>query len=371
MENISEQSIEIPCFKVIQPLGEFYIGVMNHDDLVTISYVDIRRLETGTEEREVEIYTGIQRPLSENRVKEISKYVKLVDATFPTSVILHINQEDAKYDEEKKSLIIPFRDNVAKVLDGQHRIAGLENYDSIGSSFQINVTIFIGMEIEDQAIVFATINKTQTKVNKSLVADLFAFAKKRSPQKTAHIIVRALNQEENSPFFNKVKILGTATDSEKETITQATFSESIIKLISHDPMSDRDFYRRGKSPNLALETELMIRPFRNLFINEEDLKIAKIIWNYFDAVKNRWPNAWTKVEMEMILNRSTGFIALMRFLKDVYIKLRSKAEIPSKEDFLGILMKIDIKDSDFNRINYIPGSGGQSKLYNDFISKMK
>lgn len=60
---------------------------MNHEDLITISYVDIRRLETGSEMREVEIYTGIQRELSKSRVKEIAKYVNMVDATFPTGVI--------------------------------------------------------------------------------------------------------------------------------------------------------------------------------------------------------------------------------------------------------------------------------------------
>lgn len=371
MKIATDQSIEVPCLRVIQPLGEFYIGVMNCEDLVKISYVDIRRLVTGTEEREVEIYTGIQRPLSDGRVKEISKYVNLVDATFPTSVILHIDQENARYDESTGKLIIPFRDDVAKVLDGQHRIAGLENYNHNGNSFQVNVTIFVGMEIEDQAIVFATINKTQTKVNKSLVADLFSFAKNRSPQKTAHVIVRALNQEEGSPFYGKIKILGTAVDKYKETITQATFSESIVKMISGDPMTDRDLYRRGKKPQVGNQNELLIRPFRELFINEEDLKIAKIIWNYFEAVGKKWPEAWNQVKPEMILNKSTGFIALMKLLKEIYNSLKSFNEIPESVEFYNILDKVHISDNDFNRKNYIPGTGGQSKLYNDLLQSIQ
>ena len=192
---MAEQRISFKSIKVKQPIGEFYIGVMNHDDLVHISYADIRRLESNSEQREVEVYTGIQRELSQNRVKEISKYVNLVDATFPTGVILHVKAEDVEFDENSGELSLPFRENVAKVLDGQHRIAGLENFNRAGSEFQANVTIFVEMELKDQAIVFATINKTQTKVNKSLVADLFAFAKHRSPQKTCHNIVRALNQK--------------------------------------------------------------------------------------------------------------------------------------------------------------------------------
>lgn len=358
-----DQKIELKCLEVKQPIGKFYIGVMKHEDLVKISYADIRRLEVGDEKREVEVYSGIQRELSKNRVKELGKYVNLVDATFPSSVILHIKEEDVEYDTENMIMYLPFRDNVAKVLDGQHRIAGLENFDGKPNDFDVNVTIFIEMELEDQAIVFATINKTQTKVNKSLVADLFAFAKFRSPQKTAHNIVRALNQKDGSPFKDKIKILGTADDKEKETITQATFSEKLVDYISKDPMDDRNTYKKGSIPDKFIGAELEKRPLRNLFIEERDADIAKIIWEFFDAVQERWPDAWWKVEREMVLNKSTGFLALMRFFRDAYVASGKIGTIVDKDYYKVLLDKSSLKDSDFNRDNFLPGSGGQSKLY--------
>ena len=363
MINAEDQKIEVQCLEVTQPIGTFYIGVMKHEDLVKISYADIRRLEVGDEKREVEVYSGIQRELSKNRVKELGKYVNLVDATFPSSVILHIKEEDVEYDSDSKLMKLPFRDNVAKVLDGQHRIAGLEDFEGKSDNFDVNVTIFIEMELEDQAIVFATINKTQTKVNKSLVADLFAFAKNRSPQKTAHNIVRALNQKEGSPFKDKIKILGTADDKEKETITQSTFSEKIIDLISKDPMDDRNTYKKGKTPDKFSGKELERRPLRNIFIDEKDADIAKILWNFFDAVQDKWPNSWWKVEREKVLNKSTGFIALMRFFKDVYSNSGRIGEVIEKEYYLELLGKSSLTDDDFTRDNFIPGSGGQSQLY--------
>lgn len=363
MINVEDQKIEVQCLEVTQPIGTFYIGVMKHEDLVKISYADIRRLEVGDEKREVEVYSGIQRELSKNRVKELGKYVNLVDATFPSSVILHIKEEDVEYDSDSKLMKLPFRDNVAKVLDGQHRIAGLEDFEGKSDNFDVNVTIFIEMELEDQAIVFATINKTQTKVNKSLVADLFAFAKNRSPQKTAHNIVRALNQKEGSPFKDKIKILGTADDKEKETITQSTFSEKIIDLISKDPMDDRNTYKKGKTPDKFSGKELERRPLRNIFIDEKDADIAKILWNFFDAVQDKWPNSWWKVEREKVLNKSTGFIALMRFFKDVYSNSGRIGEVIEKEYYLELLGKSSLTDDDFTRDNFIPGSGGQSQLY--------
>ncbi len=364
-----DQKIKLKCLEVTQPIGTFYIGVIKHEELVKISYADIRRLEVGDEKREVEVYSGIIRELSKNRVKELSKYVNLVDAAFPSSVILHIKEEYVEYDTDNKIMYLPFKDNVAKVLDGQHRIAGLENFEGKANDFDVSVTIFIEMELEDQAIIFATINKTQTKVNKSLVADLFAFAKFRSPQKTVHNIVRALNQKDGSPFKDKIKILGTADDKEKETITQATFSEKLVDYLSKDPMDDRNTYKKGSKPNKVSGSELEKRPLRNLFIEEQDVQIAKIIWEFFDAVQERWPNAWWKVEREMILNKSTGFLALMRFFRDVYAKSGKIGTIVNKEYYKGLLDKSTLKDEDFNRDNFLPGSGGQSKLYKLLIDE--
>ena len=87
--------VEVKCLEVIQPIGRMYVGIMNHLDLEHISYVDIRRLESKNEQREVEIYSGIQRVLSDKRVTDIGQYVNMVDATFPTSIILHIDPDNA------------------------------------------------------------------------------------------------------------------------------------------------------------------------------------------------------------------------------------------------------------------------------------
>ncbi len=358
-------TIIFKCLKCKQPIGEFYIGIMDHDDLIKITYADVRRLEQNTEKREVEIYTGIQRELSNSRVREIGKYVNMVDATFPTGVILHLHARDIiSYDASTGEMKLPFRDNIAKVLDGQHRIAGLECFTGADDAFQISVTIFVEMELEDQAVVFATINKTQTKVNKSLVQDLFEFATHRSPHKTAHNVVRALNQKDGSPFKDKIKILGTADDKEKETITQSTFAEKLMNLYSKDLMSDRDIYKRGRRPDVFKDKELQKRPLRNLFISEEDALIAKIIWEYFDAIKERWPEAWdASARTERLLNKSTGFVALMDLFKDVYVQIGKIGQLVTKSEYTEYFNKSSLKDEDFTKTTFIPGSGGQSKLY--------
>lgn len=366
---MNEKKIKIKCLELIQPIGKFYVGVIDHKDLFHISYSDIRRLETGTDKREIETYIGIQRPLQDKRVKEISEYVNLVDATFPTGIILALSDKDVFFNEETNEMEIEYRQDVAKVLDGQHRIAGLEKYQSNISKFELNITIFVDMELEDQAIVFSTINKTQTKVNKSLVADLFEFASKRSPQKTTHNIARALNEKTGSPFEGKIKILGVANDKNKETITQATFVESLLKYISTNEVIDRDIYKRGKKLEKISGKDLNKQFFRNNFIEEEDDKIAQVIWNYFLAVSKRWPTAWNEIKVDMILNKSTGFVALMKFLKNVYLSFGNVGDVPSVKDFSGIFDKIDMADSDFNKQKYLPGGSGQNDLYKDLLNK--
>jgi DGQHR domain-containing protein len=357
------ENIRFRCLEILQPIGVFYVGVMNWDDLVAISRTDVRRLVS--KEREIENYMGRQRPLSLTRAKEIGQYTNLSDACFPTGILLAIPEKYATFDSSSQMMTITNEGDVAKVLDGQHRIAGLEYCNKKGEEFQINVSIFIEMELEDQAIVFATINSTHEKVSKSLAADLHEFSKRRSPQKTAHNVVKALNEKNGSPFKDKIKILGVADDKEKETITQATFVESILQYLTKNKAIDRDIYRQGKQPPKFKDEELKKYFFRNLFIDEKDSEIAKIIWNYFKAVQTKWPDAWDKVQPDIILNRSTGLVAFMRFLKDCYLKIVGPeiGNIPSTPQFLQIFDKISLKDADFNKHNFKPGGTGRSQLY--------
>ncbi|MBA2614031.1 MAG: DGQHR domain-containing protein [Bacteroidetes bacterium] len=377
MEIITEQYIEFECLEVKQPIGLMYIGAINFDDLEVISFADVRRMEIGKDNRELEDYIGIQRKLDEKREKVIGKYVNLIDATFPNSIILAVSSENAKYNSETKIMSVRHKDDVAKVLDGQHRIAGLRSFTKPGKEFQCIVTIYIDMELEDQAIVFATINKEQKNVSNSLVADLFAFAESRSPQKTGHNIARALTKKETSPFYKKIKILGTAVDKENETITQDTFVKSLLSYISKDPQLDRDFYKRNKEDKKAKlpyvqGNDLKKYFLRNIFIDDDtDVKIAQILWNYFYAVQEKWPNAWnTNVNLpNNILNKSTGFIALMRFFKDAYLSFGRIGEVISKEEFIAIFAKITLKEEEFNREKYLPGSSGQGTLYKDLLNQ--
>lgn len=367
------KSISFSCIRVRQPIGEFFIGSMPYRDLCNITFFDVRRVMR--DRRDVEKYLGIQRPLSPKRVRELAKFVKTADATFPTSVIIAVDGRSASYDEKRQMMTLsnsldPGEDEdpidfkkIARVLDGQHRLAGLEDGGPEGD-FEINVSLFVDIDISEQANIFSTVNLAQTKVNRSLAYDLFGLAKARSPQKTCHNIAVALDQNLTSPFYLKIKRLGVATEGRfDETITQATFVQRLLPYVSRDPMEDRNLFLRGKKPARADDVELQFQIFRNLFLDVRDLDIAEILWKYFTAAKERWPLAWKSTEKGLMLNRTNGFKGLMRFLRPAYLHLTEPGGIPVTEAFAEIFATIPLKDEDFNIDNFKPGTSGESELF--------
>jgi len=356
-----KECIEFKCLEVQQPIGNFYIGTIEAQDLVEISYTDVHRIE----KRDVERVVGIERPLIKSRVKEIGEYVHTVDASFPTSVILAVEQKDAEYDANKGFMYLRRAKQVAQIIDGQHRIAGLRDFDG---KFQLNITIFIDMDLEDKAMVFATINLKQTKVSKSLAYDLYEFASTRSPQKTCHNIAKLLNTKKGSPFEGKIKILGTATGKPYETLTQATFVERLLEYVSDKPIKDRDLLKRGKGLSRVEKSDSRLI-FRKMFIDEKDAEIARILYNYFGAIAKKWPNAWYPAESGRILSRTTGFAALMKFLRDIYLNFEQPEKVISSSEFDKVFSRIKLKESDFTPEKYNPGSMGERSLYRDLMEQ--
>lgn len=372
-----QNSFSFPVIKLKQPIGEFFVGTLDSRRLCAITQFDVRRI---LKERDFETYLGIQRPLNPKRVKEIEKYVSTVDACFPTAVILSVPGVCASHDEQRNLLTLsnytdqedPARSvlygQIAKVIDGQHRIEGLKSYD--GGDFGVNICIFVDIDVAEEGYIFSTVNLAQTKVNRSLAIDLFDLAKSPSPQKLCHNIAVALDQNAKSPFFHKIKRLGVATEGRfRETLTQATFVDALMVYVSSDPVRDRDLYIRGKSIGRSGAQESKSLLFRNMMIDGRDMEIADVVWNYFDAVRSRWPTAWNATGSGLILNRTNGFRALMRFLRPVYLYLSSPGEIPSGEQFEKIFQRIQIKDDEFTTDNFIPGTSGEVALYHALRAK--
>lgn len=371
------KSFQFACIRARQPIGDIFVGAIPHKQLKSITYFDVRRVLR--DERDFERYLGIQRPLDDKRVQNLRSYVNFKDASFPTSIILALTEGYVTFDEATNKMTVSnFRagedspsinlGQVARVLDGQHRIEGLQGFTGEADEFDLSVTIFVGADIADQAQIFATVNLEQTKVNKSLVYDLFDLARSRSPQKTCHNIAVALDGDEKSPLYKRIKRLGIATEGRVfEPITQATFVESLIVYITSDARGDRDKLIRNHKISEIYGDELYKMPLRNLFLNGKDIEIAKTVNNYFLAVAQRWPEAWDERGRGYVLNRTNGFRALMRYFRTAYLKVAEPGDVPSQvRYFERVFASIPLRDKDFTVENFAPGTSGEARLLRVF-----
>jgi DGQHR domain-containing protein len=352
---------------------------MPAQQLLEICQFDFRQIK---ENNGIKEFMGIQRKLRDDRVKEIRTYIGTDDASFPTSIVISVDERCASFagegdgqrlllqpyqDPEDPEIVIPFR-GLAKIIDGQHR---LKAFEGTAFNWQLSVNIFIGIEEGTQAMIFSKVNLAQTKVNKSIVYDLFSLDRDRSPEKTSHEIVVNLNTIPDSPFFQKVKRLGSATDGVfGETLSQATVVKGILPYITKDPLTDRDIGRRiGVWPDRGQE-DFEKRIFYPFFQRREDHKILAILINFFSAISEQWPDAWAFTGKGAVLSKTNGFNGAIRFLRDAYHHLTNKPTVPSKEDFAGLLAGSPLQDADFNVERFPAGSSGAAALYRELAKTL-
>lgn len=352
--------LELPYLEYEQPIGTFYMTVIEAERLINI--VDIKRrgnsvingfsLWNGKPENREE---GVQRQQSEERVNKICKYCEDPDATFPTPIIVSVYSRTRVEDNGHSfSFNIDEDERIGDVIDGQHRLLGIAKSGYSGR-FKLPVALMFNMTIEEKAYIFSTINSTQTKVSMSLIYDLFDLSTKRSPQKTAHEIARSMNKMESSPFHNRLKMLGKKEkDQYFATLSQGTFVKQLLTLISKDPDEDGSRIKRG----MALNNYKL--PFRHYFIEERDDVILKIMINCFTALKEEFIEEW-KDPSSNILWKTTGYGAVIKAFPYLYEEGVKNKDL-SQDFFRGCFAKLRLymehMKIDFSN-RYFSGGGEQ------------
>lgn len=296
----------VACIKVDQPIGRFYLTALPATLLARITKVDPRDFENET---------GIQRPEKNSRVKEISEYCSDPDATFPTAIVVSVEPGMQQYcvlNEEEDRLTIDETKIVGQLIDGQHRLKGMSLSKNI-DDFELPVVFMFNMTPKENAYVFSIINSKQTKVNPSHIVDLLSLTDERSPQKTAHEVAKALNTMPESPFYNRLRMLGYNAPGQKNaTLSQGTFAAQLITLISKNP--DEDARRIKRKEKLQADATL---PLRDYFIEGQDEIILKLMFNCFNAVRKVFPDEY-KDSKQFVLWKTTGFSAIIKSFPELY-----------------------------------------------------
>lgn len=372
---MKDQSLQFTAIRLAQPIGELFVGRIPSNKLADLAKADIRRITS----RELEEKSGIQRGLNSSRVVDIAKYIETVDASFPNAFILNLNSEflndqprEVKNDCGDGTGIFCFsisqNEKAFSIIDGQHRLSGFQKAEV--EVFDLIVAFFIDLPIEDQAYLFSTINVTQQKVNKSLVYDLFDVSETRSPQRSAHLITKALNTDKDSPLYRRVKLLGVAPKFEDEVLYKAPLSQGavasrIVDCISADPMGDRDAIRRGREIDLSAADIGRGLIFRKFFAEDKDWAILRIMKNYFRAVAEAFPDLWERQDNP--LSKTIGYGALMRLLVDAFVEGSKKNDLSFEyfSELMGRVKKNSVMDENtpLTFESFAAAGSGESKLY--------
>lgn len=346
--------------KVEQPIGTFYLTSIPAKSLIEMVNVSPRTTDN---------IEGIQRERSKKRVTEISEFCKDSDAVFPTPIVVSVNL-DVPYtvDPKTRTIDLPEGSVIGQVIDGQHRLWGIIESGE-AESFELPVVLMFDLNVEEKAYIFTIINSTQTKVNKSLIYDLFALSTTRSPQRTCHEIARSLNSDEDSPFFNRMKMLGKKELGQRNAVlSQGTFVKQMLQLISKKPDDDARSIKAGRG--LSDDPRL---PLRRFFISEQDEVIYKVLLNTFTALRDVFLDEWNDPDTN-ILWKTTGFCGVMSSLNYLLRKGVSektltydyfKSVFTTFKDYIGH-RGISLTSKDF------PGGGqqNQKKFANLLVSSI-
>ncbi len=291
-----------------------------------------------------------QRKYSDTRVNEISQFLNSQEyAFFPNTIISNcdlINDLDLfdinEYngienfkklnnvpshlsffyrENEEAFLLIPLIENSLLIIDGQHRLEGLKKSSiDVQNNYELLIAFIIGFDRSVIAQQFYTINYEQKPVNKSLLYHLMGeFSDNLDELTFMHKVVKALNELDYSPFYKRVKMLGSTPDNydvnDKKllSISLAFLIDALIKTISN-------------KSNAGLYQPV----FRYYFIKENfRIEIIKTLINYFSAISKLVPD-WNDPSNSLI-SKGMGVGALLKVLQ-ILFPVIFKKEFDSNSD---------------------------------------
>lgn len=399
--------LTIHAIEVTQPIGKFYICKINPNDLLSMSKVDLLKIEKGGE------ISGIQREQNKAKVAQIKKYLKLKNASFPNSIILNTSSDCINYNSTTLDLQIKKSETTFSILDGQHRLSGFSENEQI--NFELVVSIFVGLQEDQQANLFSTINSTQTKVDPSLNLKLELKNKYLTPKKMLINVALALNDGstwgnkignlddldmvhngngvelmgedikddiKNSPMQNSIKLSNqfSLNGGNKEIISLNAFVTPLFHLTFPDERyldilyALEKIYENNNVIDHSKDVEELDKTmidgqkyiFWGFYCANQPHVIYKILLNYFNALKITFKKDW--LNEKSILNKTTGYNALMKLFKDLFDKGVKNKEM-TQDFFVKELAPLSKLDGTINSSNYgASGTKETNKLYETFIN---
>lgn len=347
---------ETCALRVEQRIGTFFVAVLPAELLLQVAASD-RLSATMNSDGNGYRLEGTQRITQDRRLNEIADYIGRADATFPNSIILAPNydqrtgfdqgeledisteEEEIEIDASKEwtvvlsnngsyRLRIPTGGKLAAVIDGQHRLFAFAKAD-IDATREMNLlcSIFIDLPKSLQAQLFATINSTQKRVDRSLTFELFGYnvsdEKEEfwTPDKLAVFFTRKLSTNDDSPLRGKI-LVAPKRDAALEAlasqggwqVSTAVVVDGILRLFSSNPKRDSNAMNVDKErTRTCLKTGPKDRsPLRAAYIAGNDALLYKTVLNYVKACDDIF---WRDIREDSFIVRTVGVQAVFDILR--------------------------------------------------------
>jgi DGQHR domain-containing protein len=183
-----------------------------------------------------------QRQIIRKKIDELVQYYEQCRQardlpSIPGAVIISCDEKLAFQPVEPDSRVgvlkVPEREGILRAIDGQHRLlalhADIERFR--GEDFAVPAIIFDRLPEDHVVQMFVTINAKHTRLNASHLVSLSGRQLYRDEAlATGHDIVRALNDREDSPLYDEIKMLGVG----RGRVAQAPLAQELKKLFGPD-----------------------------------------------------------------------------------------------------------------------------------------
>ncbi|MGL5824192.1 MAG: DGQHR domain-containing protein [Nocardioides sp.] len=252
---------------------------------------------------------GHQRLKNQAKVRAIKRFLELDSRnTIPTAITVALRGLDVSSAPETgscSSIEIPTEETpIGLVIDGQHRLFGMEAFDP---ELKVNVVALINPSDEEIAFQFLVINNKASKVS------------------TDHLKLLALQYPEAA--------LGERLKSARMTLGRHA---SLVGVV--DNSEDSPFYRAVEWPaeevpgeqraNLvlpaAVEQSLAVIAQKNLPDLADDDALIEFFFTLWRSVRDAWPSIW--VSGSKLLSK-VGVVTLTTFVVDDLTPLADRGSI--------------------------------------------
>lgn len=318
---IKAKALDVKCYRGFAKLSELS-RISNADEYNPVSNID-----------------GIQRELNKKNARAAYNYASQEmtnEKRIWPEIILNLRQKDgvkiesgSPYKQMPKDMCpVQIKINLEKIkrdninptfsrVDGNHRLFYANGIDKKYPALHTIVPFCIidNVSVNEERLIFKTINETQAKLKTDHILRIkgqLTHDTKLMSEDPVLWLTHQLRNQQSSPFYGLIHVAGKKERGAQFIIKQKSLYDG-IKVLHH-------------------ELNITYKESENL------IHLSRIVINYFNAVKKKWPEEWMDPKGYLLMT-NTGMQAL-GFVGAYLIDKQIKSEQIKEDDFHGELKKI-------------------------------